>query len=267
MTLCVLLGCYYLVFYQEKVLAFVQLCAARIRSLLYGGGEEASSPASSPSSDAPSINDSGLLLKLRALNAKLYGSMSCGWTAQQMEVFSPATKAVIKEEVYVDCAVQPSACGKVTHFPTWEIGGEIMPPGMVSIEVLGAQCDALLVEMAKQNNPPAALTESTPSNDEKDASLMGTPPSLRNHTDVPSPKYEEVADDDPATPATDSGNAEPPRVPAPLAPPSPTSGPDSSPSTVPSSTVPRIDEESSGSAAEIVPSNTEDARPKRKKRR
>ena len=98
--------------------------------------------------------DSAMLVsKLQALRARFYGSESCQWTVKQLELFPEAVRRSVRDSIYVDCSVKPEACAAVTHYPTWEINGAMMPPGMVALQQLNAQCDAIFVESRKKNKP------------------------------------------------------------------------------------------------------------------
>ena len=136
---------------------------ARVKALLGLGAAPPTAAGSSPQeavdekSASSGVEPAEVVRKLRALNARLYGVQSCGWTVRQLEEFG-AAKAAATREVYVDCAeASPSAsCAKITHFPTWEIGGKQMPPGMVALDVLNTQCDSMLVATVEAMNADKA---------------------------------------------------------------------------------------------------------------
>ena len=128
----------------------------------------------------PAVDPSMVLRKLKALDGRLYGVQSCGWTVRQLDVFGSAKAAA--REIYVDCA-EPSAseaCAKVTHFPTWEIKGKMMPPGMVALDVLNAQCDTMLVVAVEKMRAAAAEED-----EEAPPSVLQTPPPSSPPADAP----------------------------------------------------------------------------------
>lgn len=122
--------------------------------------------------EPPSVDPGMVLRKLKALDGRLYGVQSCGWTVRQLEVFGDEKAAA--REIYVDCAEasESDACAKVSHFPTWEIKGKMMPPGMVALEVLNAQCDTMLVVAVEKMKTAAAKEDDTAS-----VQLQTPPPS------------------------------------------------------------------------------------------
>lgn len=162
--------------------------------------------------EPPSVDPAMVLRKLKALNARLYGVQSCGWTVRQLEVFGTAKAAA--REIYVDCAEasESDACAKVSHFPTWEIKGKMMPPGMVALEVLNAQCDSMLVvamekmKAAKEEDDDASQLQTPP------PSSPSKPPATDDTTvyddDADSPAEPAEQDDEPNGGADDEPNGE-----------------------------------------------------------
>lgn len=171
--LTVLAVCWYLYTrHRDAILALYN----RARAILGVGSPTAvkhRAPETQPDAPEPPSVDPGMVLrKLKALDGRLYGVQSCGWTVRQLEVFGDEKAAA--REIYVDCAEasESDACAKVSHFPTWEIKGKMMPPGMVALEVLNAQCDTMLVVAMEKIRAAAAKEDDTAS-----VQLQTPPPS------------------------------------------------------------------------------------------
>jgi hypothetical protein len=137
--------CYYAFQHRDDVVRLVNGIRAQVEAAI--GVTSGNARSKQEDSDATK-QTSRTVAKLDLLNAKLYGTKSCGWTVRQLEVFGDQQQKV-QAAMYIDCTETPGRCLKVSHFPTWEIGGEVMPPGMVSLDVLGAQCDAVLMASYK----------------------------------------------------------------------------------------------------------------------
>lgn len=152
MFIILLAAVYYVVRFSPAVQQMMARMFVALRQLVgpYLGGT--APPGVGNAGSAPP--DSAMLVsKLQALRARFYGSESCQWTVKQLELFPEAVRRSVRDSIYVDCSVKPEACAAVTHYPTWEINGAMMPPGMVALQQLNTQCDAIFVESRKKNKP------------------------------------------------------------------------------------------------------------------
>jgi hypothetical protein len=86
-----------------------------------------------------------LVAKLAAIKARVYGSMHCTWTRQQLEVIGIDTSS----ELFIDCDKDGSLCSNVQAFPTWTISGRT-EPGFLPIESLSMIADGVLMASYKE---------------------------------------------------------------------------------------------------------------------
>lgn len=194
----------------------------RLRAIAIGG-RPAAPAANTGAAEGVVVRTDRVLHKLQALQAKLFGVSSCGWTTKQLDVFGHA-KQKAEQLLYVECSdpTKNGACGKVTHFPTWEIDGKLMPPGMVALEVLEVQCDALLIESKarlvekEKAEEKAAKAEEPHSKPSDDASQAASDDELHTPSTMSPSSTAEAA---PAAPAAPPSAAE--EKAAPASPPSP----------------------------------------------
>lgn len=145
------------------------------------------------------IDPAIVMRKLVALRAKLYGVSSCGWTVRQLAEFA-AVEQNATADLYNDCSDRAACPPHVTAFPTWEIDGNVMPPGYVKLEVLNAQADALLLLAKEQQQaaPPAA--EDTSTKPKEEAKEQPPPPKEQEEEaaeeDLHTPPYEEEEEEE-----------------------------------------------------------------------
>lgn len=184
------------------------------------------------------IDPAIVMRKLVALRAKLYGVSSCGWTVRQLAEFAAVEKNATAD-LYKDCSDRAACPSHVTAFPTWEIDGNVMPPGYVKLEVLNAQADALLL-LAKEQQQAAPPAED--SSKPKEAKEQQPPPpkeqeeavtAAAEEEDLHTPPYEEEEEEEEKAAEKEEEEKAAEEVPPPP-PPTPTFVPEETPTEEPS---------------------------------
>jgi hypothetical protein len=193
--LVLLAAVYYLYRYNEVAKTYIDRAMASITQTLSSWGIMPNALVAEKA-EATHLDITMLVAKLKILDAKFYGTMQCTWTAQQLEAFPQSDREAVRKSIFVDCAAPGDHCKAVTHYPTWKIGGELMPPGMVPLAVLNSQCDAFLIRNeSNRSNQKKDIDTDTPITSPR-AEELQTPP-------MPAPIAGEVpylaGDVDPAT--------------------------------------------------------------------
>lgn len=91
-----------------------------------------------------------LLRKMRAMDIKVYGSLHCPWSTQQLAELGIDDTS----EVYVNCDTNAGGCTAVEAFPSWRIGGK-MKAGFMRVEQASEMLDTLLLAQRQGSDPIA----------------------------------------------------------------------------------------------------------------
>lgn len=111
----------------------------------------------SGSGDGDGVNTTKLNRKLKALDAKFFGSTACKWTVKQLKDLNGVGVD------FVDCDKDPKGCGSIQAYPTWSIGG-IQKPGYMPVDALENLLDSILIaayESSKDESKAKVVDDTT----------------------------------------------------------------------------------------------------------